>query len=51
MDELNELIEWYKSAAEFAEGEGWDAKKWTATAEYLTELKERRERDVLEHAL
>ena len=51
MDELNELIEWYKSAAEFAEGEGWDAKKWTATAKYLTELKERRERDGVEYTL
>ena len=51
MDELTELIEWYKSAAEFAESEGWDAKKWTATVNYLTELKARREKDVLEHSL
>ena len=46
MDEIDRLIEWYKSAAEFAEGEGWDAKKWVTTASLLQELKERRARDV-----
>ena len=46
MDELDRLIEWYKSAAEFAEGEGWDAKKWVTTASLLQELKERRAKDV-----
>ena len=46
MDELDNLIEWYKSAAEFAEGEGWDARRWVVTVRLLQELKERRARDV-----
>ena len=51
MDELNELIDWYESAANFAESEGWDAKKWTTTVKLLKELKARRERDAMEHSL
>ena len=51
MDELNELIDWYESAANFAESEGWDAKKWTTTVKLLKELKERRKRDGVEYTL
>ena len=51
MDEIDNLIEWYKSAAEFAEGEGWDAKKWVVAVRLLQELKERRERDGMEQAV